>query len=74
MEIKKAIELVMEKFPGRIPIGYWVSEDKVVVQTKLVHSMSNMTTPALFAVTSSGEVYGTIPNRENIKPDELVKI
>lgn len=74
MTIERAIELLIEKQPGYIPVGYWIRGDEIVIQTKPIKSLRGLTSPWQFAVTPKGEVYGTNPVRHNLDKKDLIKL
>lgn len=74
MDIKSAIHLCIEQYPGRIPVGYWERDGKIIINTKPVGDMQNLTAPAQFVVTSEGKVYGANPIMFGLSPDTMKKI
>ena len=74
MDVNKAVELVLAKFPGRIPIGYWKRDDVYVINTKPIKMMRGITAPSQFAVTKDGEVYGVNPMTYNLSINDMKKL
>lgn len=74
MTLKKAIDLLVEKFPGYIPVGYWVKGDVYVINTKPIKVFRDRTAPSQFVVTQNGEVYGTNPMIYDLSVKDMIKI
>ena len=66
MNVQKAIALVMKTYPTRIPIGYWVKKDKIIINTKPPKGCEEIDGAAQFVVTPKGDVYGTSPLNDDI--------
>ena len=71
MDIKKAIELLMSKYPGQIPNGYWVKSDAIVINTRPIKALRGMTSPSQFAITEKGEVYGVTPMMYDLSIEDM---
>lgn len=74
MEVKKAIDLLVAKYPGRIPNGYWLRGDVIIINTKPIKAIRGMTAPSQFAVTKKGEVYGVTPMMYDLSIDDMNKL
>ena len=74
MDIKNAIELLSQKYPGRIPIGYWLKDDNIIFNTRPIKVIQGLTAPSQFAVTSNGDVYGINPIMFDLSLDTMRKI
>lgn len=74
MDVKKAIKLLAEKYPGRIPIGYWIKGDEYIINTKPLNALKGLTAPSQFVVTQNGEVYGANPMKYDLTIESMTKI
>lgn len=74
MDTKKAAHLVIERFPGRIPIGYWEQDGVIIVNTRPIKAIRGMTEPGQFAVTKAGDVYGVNPMMYDLSPKKMKKL
>ena len=74
MNIKEAVELLIKKYPGRVPKGYWIKGDEIIIQTKPLPVFKKIPTPYMFAVTKDGQVYGGTPMYFNVDPKLMKKI
>ena len=74
MTLAKALELFAKYVKGRMPVGYWEQNGQIIFQTKPVPMTANLTAPAQYVVTSSGEVYGTNPIQTPLDPSKMKKL
>lgn len=74
MDVNKAVELVLSKFPGRIPTGYWVRDDVYIINTKPIKMMHGITAPSQFVVTKDEEVYGVNPMTYKLSINDMKKL
>ena len=74
MDVNKAVKLVLSKFPGRIPTGYWVHNDIYIINTKPIKMIRGVTAPSQFAVTKDGEVYGVNPMTYKLSISNMKKL
>lgn len=74
MDIKSACRLVMKKYPGRIPVGYWKQDGLIIVNTKTSAIFKGMAAPCQFAVTTGGDVYGINPMMYNLSLENMKKL
>lgn len=74
MDIKKAANLVVKKYPGRIPIGYWIRDSVIIINTRPMKSIKNIAAPGQFAVTEQGDIYGVTPMAYDLEADDMKKL
>ena len=73
-EVIEAARLVAEMYPGRMPVGYCVVDDVIVVMTRIASAYRKSVAPAMFAVTKSGEVRGITPMVYHLESHDMKKI
>lgn len=74
MKPTDAAKLVSAKYPGYIPVGYWVQDDVVIIQTKALKGLRALTSPTQFAVKNNGEVFGVNPMAYNLSKETMKKL
>ena len=74
MDVNKAVELVLSKFPGRIPTGDWVRDDVYIINTTPIKMMRGITAPSQFAVTKDEDVYGVNPMTYKLSINDMKKL
>ena len=72
-EVITAARLVAEMYPGRMPIGYCVVDDVIVIKTRLAAAYRKAVAPAMFAVTKSGEICGVTPMVYRLESHDMKK-
>lgn len=74
MTLVEAINILANKYPGRVVTGYWVKGKDYILNTKPLHALKGMTEPGQFVVTEEGKVYGTNPVRSNLDISDMKTI
>ena len=72
--VKKAMVLMCKEFPGRIPTGYWIFDDVIVINNRNHIEPPGVLAPAQFAVTSDGLVFGTNPMQYDYTNETMTPI
>ena len=74
MTLSEAVQTLIQRYPGRIPIGYWEQGSDFVINTKPISALKGLTEPSQFVVKNDGTVYGTNPARSNLDIADMKKI
>lgn len=73
MNPNEAAKLVVKKYPGRIPTGYWIRGDAVIINTRRLGVSTGIPAPAQFVVKRDGNVYGITPMGYDISLSDMLK-
>lgn len=74
MTLLEAINILANKYPGRVVTGYWVNGKDYILNTKLLRALQGVAAPGQFVVTEDGNVYGTNPVRSNLDISDMKTI
>lgn len=74
MNAKQAALLVVKKYPGRIPTGYWEKDGQIIINTKAIAAYAGRSEASQFIVTNNGEVIGTNPMRSKLRLEDMKKL
>lgn len=68
IDLAKASRMICEQFPERLPIGYWIVDEGVIIRTKPFNSIKNATISAVFLVEDDYSIRPVLPFKYDLDP------